>query len=135
VEATVLREGQWTGELLHSCRDGTVIRVTSRWALDLHEFDGLPAILELNTDVTERQARREAEHRYLEAQLEGILLAGRELSHLLNNHLVLPVGVLDMCQSHPDFPESLRELAEDARRDLAAASEYIAQFHQVVRVE
>ena len=114
IEATVLQDGLWTGELVQTRRDGSRLRVASRWALECDEFGRPLAILELNTDVTEREALREAERRYLDARLEGVLLASRELAQLLNNSLVLPVGVMDVLLAQTNLSPSLRDLVQDA---------------------
>jgi two-component system, LuxR family, sensor kinase FixL len=55
----VVREGRWDGELTQTRRDGVRIIVASRWALQ-RDVHGKPlAMLQINTDVTER--RRAAE--------------------------------------------------------------------------
>ncbi len=55
----VVREGRWDGELTQTRRDGVQIIVASRWALQ-RDVHGQPlAMLQINTDVTER--RRAAE--------------------------------------------------------------------------
>ncbi len=53
------REGRWDGELRHTRKDGTVITVSSRQSLQRGE-DGRPiAIIELNSDITERKRAEE----------------------------------------------------------------------------
>jgi PAS domain S-box-containing protein len=53
VDDALERDGGWVGELRHTCKDGGVIVVSSRQALQ-HGADGRPiAIIELNSDVTE----------------------------------------------------------------------------------
>ena len=55
LDATVLRRGQWDGELVHHKRDGTPVVVASRWALQ-RGIDGEPLrILTINNDITERK--------------------------------------------------------------------------------
>jgi len=76
-----------------------------------------------------RQAAR------VEARLEGITLAAREMGHLLNNALVVPVGLVELLQGYPGLPQDVRELVDLAATDLAAAEQYIEQFQQVARVE
>lgn len=52
------REGRWTGELLHICKDGRQITVSSRWVLD--RTSGGQAILETNNDITEQKRNEQA---------------------------------------------------------------------------
>jgi PAS domain S-box-containing protein len=53
------REGRWNGELRHTRKDGKVIIVSSRQSLQRGE-DGRPiAIIELNSDITERKQAEE----------------------------------------------------------------------------
>ena len=55
VDHALAREGRWGGELRHTRKDGTLIVVSSRQALQ-RAADGQPAaIIELNSDITERR--------------------------------------------------------------------------------
>ena len=55
VDDALAREGRWVGELRHTRKDGGVIVVSSRQALQ-RAADGRPsAIIELNSDITERK--------------------------------------------------------------------------------
>jgi PAS domain S-box-containing protein len=52
IEADLLRHGSWEGELVHTCRNGEVRTVSSRWALR-RDANGEPvSMLESNRDVT-----------------------------------------------------------------------------------
>jgi PAS domain S-box-containing protein len=65
------RTGRWEGELVHTARDGRILTVASRWALQ-RDGRGRPiAILETNNDITER---RQVE--------DGLLRAQSELAHV-----------------------------------------------------
>jgi PAS domain S-box-containing protein len=57
---TLRRDGHWTGELVHTRKDGTRLTVSSRWALDRDGRDNHASILETNTDITERKRVEEA---------------------------------------------------------------------------
>ena len=60
IEAGIEREGQWEGELVHTCRDGRVVIVESRWAL-MRDEQGYPtAILEIDRDITRRRQFEQA---------------------------------------------------------------------------
>jgi len=60
IHETVINTGYWSGELVHTCRNGEAITVDSRWILQ-HDEDGPGLrILEINNDITKRK-RAEAE--------------------------------------------------------------------------
>src|SRR5579864_1472903 len=64
------RTGRWEGELIHHCRDGSVVPVMSRWALKV-SADGQPqTALAINTNITEhKRAQAELER---QAQHDGL---------------------------------------------------------------
>jgi PAS domain S-box-containing protein len=72
VDARLAREGHWEGELVHTCRDGSVVTVESRQSL-VHDAQGeLTAILEINRDITARrrlEQATQAEHAQTTARL------------------------------------------------------------------
>jgi PAS domain S-box-containing protein len=55
----VLRDGHWSGELIHARRDGSRIVTLSRWVADRNEEGGVTRILESNNDITERVRMQE----------------------------------------------------------------------------
>ena len=69
VDDALAREGRWVGELRHTRKDGGVIVVSSRQALQ-RGADGRPsAVIELNSDITERK-RVEEELAHIAGLLE-----------------------------------------------------------------
>ncbi len=58
LQADLLREGKWEGELVHRQKDGNWITVASHWSLQRDEQGAPVAILEINNDIT---ARKKAE--------------------------------------------------------------------------
>jgi PAS domain S-box-containing protein len=59
VDEALAAQGQWKGVLRHTRKDGQVIEVSSRQAVQ-RDADGLPiAIIELNSDITERYRAHE----------------------------------------------------------------------------
>jgi PAS domain S-box-containing protein len=68
INEELLRVGQWEGELVHTCADGTQKTVNSRWAL--RQVEGCPPeVLEINTDITARRTSEDSLR-----QLSGYLM-------------------------------------------------------------
>jgi PAS domain S-box-containing protein len=88
IEAQLLRDGHWEGELVHVRRDGVEILTASRWALRRHPEGRLDEVLEINNDVTARR-RAEEELRIrnteLQEQSRRALEANRLKSEFLAN--------------------------------------------------
>jgi PAS domain S-box-containing protein len=59
IEAALLRDGRWEGEVIHYRRDGRRLVVASRWALH-RDIDGAPVrVLTINNDITEHKRLEE----------------------------------------------------------------------------
>ena len=126
IEATVLRTGFWRGELVHTRRDGSQLTVASRWTLQRDEAGEPLAMLELNSDITERK-RLEADGAE-RARLEGVLLAARTMEHELNNKLTPTAGYAALLARDPALPSHLRNAAS---RTLAGAQEAARILNQL----
>ena len=111
-------------------RDGMVSR-------ELIEFGGEQCILSTLYDITDRKRVEAAvqEAKRLEGRLEGIILAAREMGHLLNNDLQIPVSTLELLDSELELPPELRAFLDRAKADLLAATQHLSQLQRVVRVE
>jgi stage V sporulation protein SpoVS len=77
-----------------------------------------------------RQAVREAA---LRQRIEAMALAGRELAHLLNNDLTMPVGVVELLLDRNTSTPDLQEMLEAAAKDLAALEQHVRAFHDLMR--
>jgi len=60
IEAELLREGRWEGELRHTTRDGANILVSSRWVTQRYTEGKASLVMETNNNIT---GRREAERK------------------------------------------------------------------------
>jgi PAS domain S-box-containing protein len=65
IQATLERDGGWTGELSHIRKDGSRVVVASHWVLS-RRADGSRVVIETNNDITEKYLAQEA-HEYLAA--------------------------------------------------------------------
>jgi CheY-like chemotaxis protein len=68
------------------------------------------------------------------AQLVAVTLAARELAHVLNNDLALPVGAMELLREDPALLPHLRQIVEEASLGLASAASHVRQLQQVVRI-
>lgn len=69
VMQAVLRDGRWSGEVIHTRRDGTRVNVFTRWSLDRDPDGKRGSILETNNDITTAK-RTEMELRESRGKLE-----------------------------------------------------------------
>jgi PAS domain S-box-containing protein len=87
IEAELQRAGEWTGELIHTARDGRRIIVVSRWRLHRDAPDAEPLIVEANTEITTLRAT--------EAALAASeALTQRTLARLNTVFEAVPVGLI-----------------------------------------
>jgi two-component system cell cycle sensor histidine kinase/response regulator CckA len=92
----VMQDGEWTGEIRQTRRDGRDITVESRWTLVRDEKGQPHSILIINTDITEKK-RMEAQ--FLRAQrMESIGTLAGGIAHDLNNVLSPILMAIDMLQ-------------------------------------
>lgn len=68
IAAKLDREGYWTGDLIHTRKDGAQIVVVSRWQADRDATGRVTTILETNNDIT-RQKQSEEQLRESEKRL------------------------------------------------------------------
>jgi len=136
VEEALERDGEWTGELKHTTRDGRKIIVESRHVL-MRETDGRRLVLETNRDITDRK-QAEAELREAVADLAhvnrvttmGELTAS--LAHEVNQPITAAVTNANTCVrwlggDTPNIQEA-RDAAIRSAKDGTRAAEIISRI-------
>ena len=80
------RDNRWSGELVHTRKDGSEVIVMSRWSLDRGDACKPASILETNTDITARKSAdvalkrsKEALERMVEQRTKELTVANSEL--------------------------------------------------------
>ena len=142
IQATLLEQQQWAGELTHFKRDNTEVIVASRWSLQLDKAGRPLAVMETNNDIT---GAKRSEAMLLSAQTElahatrvatmGELTAS--IAHEVNQPLAAVVTNGEAClrwlgREVPDLIEaraSVQRMISNGRR----ASNVIARLRALAR--
>jgi PAS domain S-box-containing protein len=120
IEAGLLDTSRWEGRVQQRTRDGAVLTVDARWALQ-HDRLGKPVgVLETHTDVTDRVAAHNAlvqsERRYrrmFDASRIGVVEEDwGELRTALDSLDTAGASLRDYLVQHPDFVRHARQLAK-----------------------
>ncbi len=112
-------EGRWSGELLHTRKDGSQIVVASRWALNRDDDGNRKYVLETNNDITaqkqlESELRRSEERlRALANELENQV---RVRTHQLEQR---NAEVLQQSEQLRELSNRLQQTQDDERRRIA----------------
>lgn len=108
---TVLNQGTWQGELTQLTKTGQTLTVASRWTLMQNAFGQPTSILEVNTDITEKQ---QLERQFYRAQrLESIGTLASSIAHDLNNVFTPILTIAQMLKLSPiNLDERSQEMLE-----------------------
>jgi PAS domain S-box-containing protein len=140
LKETLFREGHWEGEVVHTRKDGRALTVNSHWVLH-RDPDGRPiAVLEVNTDITERkQAEQEIlrmnaelEHRVNERTVE-LIAANQELeafTYSVAHDLRAPLRHIDAFTKiiFDDFADQIPEEARHYLQNIRKGSQNMNQL-------
>ena len=129
ITAALLATGRWEGELMQSKRDGVSVIVSSRWSLQRDDRGRPVAVLETNTDVTERHRAQEAlnQARAELAHVTRITTLGEltaSIAHEVNQPLAAMVTNGEAClrwlrHDQPDMGEvqsAITRIIQDGKR-------------------
>ncbi len=78
IQADLLRDGRWEGELLHTKADGSQAVVASRWSLQRDQHGQPFAILETNNDITKRKRAEYLAGHVFETAPDAIYIVDRD---------------------------------------------------------
>jgi rsbT co-antagonist protein RsbR len=116
IQANLIANGRWQGEVTHVRQDGSPVVVESRWVLKRDGRGEPTSVLEINTDITARKEAEEAFARRQEELIRAQSLAIAELSTPLipitDEILVMPlIGVMDSNRAKQVMENLLNGLA------------------------
>jgi PAS domain S-box-containing protein len=125
IEDKVATAGHWEGELVHTHKNGSKLRVSSRWAIR-RRGNEVPGILEITTDVTERSRIEEQLRHTQKLESLGVLAGG--VAHDFNNLLtgILGNSSLALDNVGPNNPN--RALLEEVMRAAERAADLTRQL-------
>jgi two-component system, cell cycle sensor histidine kinase and response regulator CckA len=127
---STFEKGQWTGEITHVTKDGKEIVMSSRRTL-LRDVERDPlAILNINTDITEKKNLEAQVLRNQRIESIGALAGG--IAHDLNNVLAPMMMVADLIRDDVKGTESLRML-DILRSSAQRGAELVKQILQFAR--
>ena len=131
IQAQLLAQGDWQGELMHYKRDGTRIAVSSRWSV-WRDQQGRPlGYLEINTDISELKAAekslRQLTGRLLQLQDDERRRIARELHDSAGQLLV----ALDLNLS--SLGQLCRDLTPSAGRTLEESLGLVRELSKELR--
>lgn len=113
IQAVLLAQGRWEGELIHVARDGRRLNIASQWVLRRDEKGDPGSVTEVNTDIT---ARRQAEERMRQSDRMEVIgqLAGG-VAHEANNQMTVVLGATEFLLARTDLTEAARSDLEQVR--------------------
>ncbi len=132
-KGSVVRQGEWAGELVQVTRDNKDVTVDSRWSLVRDERGEPTSILVINTDVTQKVLLEGQLLRTQRMESIGTLAGG--IAHDLNN-LLTPImmctQLLELKNSDPDSENLLKSILNSScrARDLVKQVLTFARGHE-----
>jgi PAS domain S-box-containing protein len=119
-------DGHWHGELTHTRKNGTQLKVASRWAARKGADGRLAGWLEINNDITERLRIEEQLRHTQKLESLGVLAGG--VAHDFNNLLtgILGNSSLALDNIGPNHPN--RPLIEEVMRAAERAADLTRQL-------
>ncbi|MBU5612835.1 hybrid sensor histidine kinase/response regulator [Geomonas azotofigens] len=122
----LLRVGRWEGKLTHTTCHGGEIVVSSRWALQ-RDKQGRPwRIMEINSDITEREKSQQELLKMQKLESLGVLAGG--IAHDFNNILTGIMGNITLAQMTLEDAAQAHQLLKQAEKACQRASELSNQL-------
>ena len=126
IEEKLALHGHWEGELLHRRRDGSLIRVSSRWAARGGAAGETLGWLEINTDVTEIRRIEEQLRHTQKLESLGVLAGG--VAHDFNNLLTGILGNASLALETLPPRDPTRTMLEEVTKAAERAADLTRQL-------
>ncbi len=129
---TLIRHGQWSGEVRQVNRAGDELTIESRWRLLYDAHGRAKSVLAVNTDITER---KKIEAQFLRAQrVESIGTLAGGIAHDLNNLLspiIMAVGLLRTKPLDLDGQKLISAIESSAHRGTELVKQVLSFAHGI----
>lgn len=131
-KTTLLRNGQWEGELIDRRKDGSLLVVQSRWVVQ-RSFSGAPSdVLQLNQDVSavkqREEAARESERLALLGTMAGVF--AHEVANPLNG-LSSALQFVQSALERKEFGAPVRAVIQGALREIDRLGSLLTDFRGI----
>jgi len=125
VEAAVVSNGQWQGELKHITKSGVQMTIASRWNLYLDESGRRLGTFQINRDVTSEKRAEEALRRSEKLAAAGRLAA--TIAHEINNPLEAVTNLIYLLATNDALDPASRDYVALAQHELYRVSQLTKQ--------
>ncbi|MDD2273656.1 MAG: cache domain-containing protein [Desulfuromonadaceae bacterium] len=122
----ILTTGRWEGKLIHTAYDGRGIIVNSRWVLQRDRNNNPWRIMEINSDITDRENAQNELLRMQKLESLGVLAGG--IAHDFNNILTGIMGNISLAGMALQEPDKAKKLLLQAEQASQRASELAYQL-------
>jgi signal transduction histidine kinase len=131
-KTTLLRNGQWEGELIDRRKDGSLVVVQSRWVVQ-RSFSGAPSdVRRLNQDVSavkqREEAARESERLALLGTMAGVF--AHEVANPLNG-LSSALQFVQSALERKEFDAPVRAVIHGALREIDRLGSLLTDFRGI----
>ncbi|MEX2380782.1 MAG: PAS domain S-box protein [Opitutales bacterium] len=123
VEQAIENEGEWTGEVRQTTKDGKKRIVESRLTLIVDRMGNPTSVLAINTDISEK--KQLAANLLRRQRLESIGTLAGGIAHDLNNALAPILMAIDLLRQN--YPEA-KTLLETMEKSAVRGSEMVRQL-------
>ncbi|MDD5348678.1 MAG: response regulator [Chthoniobacteraceae bacterium] len=144
IDAALLRDGRWEGELINTARDGRRIVAATRQVLQRAKNGGLPRVMKISNDITQRKQAEEklkAAKVSAERAKEAAEEASRAkdhflaiLSHELRTPLTPIMALTSAWEEDESLSGALREDLETIHRNVELEARLVDDLLDVTRI-
>lgn len=145
INAALLQDDRWDGELTQITREGAVIIVASRWAVQRNEQGEPVSVLEINSDITERK-RVEMERAALLAaeqehskRLRDLAALKADFTAMVAHELASPLSAIrifaDLLAAGENPPEQQAQMIAAIQNEVHVLTSLVADVRTSAAIE